>query len=71
MVGDDLPDLPLVRNCGIGIAVADACPELKAEAVYVTKQPGGRGAVREVIEMLMRAQDLWQPLLSRYHSERL
>jgi 3-deoxy-D-manno-octulosonate 8-phosphate phosphatase (KDO 8-P phosphatase) len=71
VIGDDLPDLPMVRNCGVGVAVADACPELRAEALYVTQKSGGRGAVREVVEMLLRAQNLWQPIVGRYVAERL
>jgi len=71
VVGDDLPDIPLLRNCGLGIAVADACPEARAAAHLVTTAAGGRGAVREVIELLMRAQGLWQPMLERLHAEKL
>ncbi len=71
VIGDDLPDLPLLRNVGLGIAVADACPELRAIAGYVTRERGGNGAVREVIEMLMHEQGTWQPLLDRLNKERL
>lgn len=71
VIGDDLPDLPLLRNAGFGIAVADACPELRAVADHVTKQMGGRGAVREAIEMLLQGQGHWQPQLQRLHAERL
>lgn len=62
-VGDDLPDLPVLRRCGIAVAVADAAPEVKAVAHYQTIVPGGRGAVREVIEWLMRGQGSWEPML--------
>jgi 3-deoxy-D-manno-octulosonate 8-phosphate phosphatase (KDO 8-P phosphatase) len=58
-VGDDLPDLPLLRTCGLAAAVADACPEVRAAAHYVTQSPGGHGAVREVVELLLRAQGRW------------
>jgi 3-deoxy-D-manno-octulosonate 8-phosphate phosphatase (KDO 8-P phosphatase) len=58
-VGDDLPDLPVLTHCGIGVAVADAAAELKAVADYVTTLPGGHGAVREAIEWLMRGQGTW------------
>lgn len=71
VIGDDLPDLPLLRNAGLGIAVADACADLRATAHYVTLLPGGRGAVREVIEMLLQRQGLWQSLLDRLHAERI
>lgn len=70
-IGDDLPELPLLRNCGLGVAVADAGPELRAAAHLVTRTPGGRGAVRELVEALMRAQGLWAPVLDRLHAQRL
>ncbi len=62
-VGDDLPDLPPMRHCGLAAAVADACPEVRARAHFVTRAPGGRGAVREVIEWLMHCQGNWRPLV--------
>jgi 3-deoxy-D-manno-octulosonate 8-phosphate phosphatase (KDO 8-P phosphatase) len=71
VVGDDLPDLPLLRNAGLGVAVADACPELRLAAHYVTSRPGGRGAVREVVELLLAGQGQWQPLLDRLNAERI
>jgi 3-deoxy-D-manno-octulosonate 8-phosphate phosphatase (KDO 8-P phosphatase) len=70
-VGDDLPDLPPLCNCGLAVAVADACPEVRAEAHYVTRAPGGRGAVREVIELLLRSQGRWQAVVEGYRGERL
>jgi 3-deoxy-D-manno-octulosonate 8-phosphate phosphatase (KDO 8-P phosphatase) len=60
-VGDDLPELPLLRHCGLAVAVADACPEARAAAHYITRTPGGRGAVREVIELMLRCLGEWQP----------
>ena len=57
--GDDIPDTQVLRACGFGIAPADAAEEAKAAADYVTKLPGGRGCIREGIEMIMRAQDKW------------
>lgn len=63
-VGDDLPDLPVLTRCGLAAAVADAAPEVRAVAHLVTKAPGGRGAVREVIEWLMRAQGTWDPVVT-------
>jgi 3-deoxy-D-manno-octulosonate 8-phosphate phosphatase (KDO 8-P phosphatase) len=62
-VGDDIPDLALLRACGLAVAVADACPEVRAAAQYVTRTPGGRGAVREVIELLIRAQGRWHEIV--------
>jgi 3-deoxy-D-manno-octulosonate 8-phosphate phosphatase (KDO 8-P phosphatase) len=65
-IGDDVPDLPVLRRCGLAVAVADACPEVCAVAQYVTGVSGGRGAVRETIELLMRAQGRWRQALARY-----
>jgi YrbI family 3-deoxy-D-manno-octulosonate 8-phosphate phosphatase len=59
-VGDDLPDLPPLRRCGLAVAVADACAQARAAAHYITRAPGGRGAVREVIELVLRCQGAWQ-----------
>lgn len=65
-MGDDLPDLPLLRRAGLAITVPDAVDELRAAAHYVTRRPGGRGAVREAVELLLRAQNLWSVELERY-----
>lgn len=65
-IGDDLPDVPLFRACGLALSVADACPEARAAAHYVTAAPGGRGAVREAIEWLLRAAGRWDELTARY-----
>lgn len=65
-VGDDLPDVPLLRRSGLPIAVADACSEAKAVAHYVTQASGGRGAVREAIELVLRMQGRWHEVLARY-----
>lgn len=69
-VGDDLPDLPVMLECGLAAAVADACPEARAAAHYVTLAGGGRGAVREVIERILGAQGLWNKALERYRGSR-
>ena len=65
-VGDDVVDLPLLRRAGLAIAVADAVAEVKGYSHYVTKAGGGRGAVREVIELLLKAQGKWDELMLRY-----
>lgn len=65
-VGDDLPDLPLIRQAGVGVAVADACEEARRAAHYVTQAAGGKGAVRELIELLLKAQGLWAEVLGRF-----
>ncbi len=69
-VGDDLPDLPVVSRCGVGVAVADACPELIAAAAIVTRLPGGRGAVRELIERMLKARGSWDAVVARYAANR-
>ena len=65
-MGDDLPDLPVLLRCGVGIAVADACAEARAAATVVTALPGGKGAVREVIERMLRARGGWEAIVARY-----
>jgi 3-deoxy-D-manno-octulosonate 8-phosphate phosphatase (KDO 8-P phosphatase) len=69
-VGDDLADLPILRRVGLPIAVANAVPEVKQIASYVTRAGGGHGAVREVVEALFRARGEWPDLLKRYFAER-
>ncbi|HJZ57845.1 MAG TPA: HAD hydrolase family protein [Gemmataceae bacterium] len=65
-IGDDLPDLPVLRRCGLAVAVADACPEVRAAADYVTTAPGGQGAVRDAIEWLLKLQGAWAGLVARF-----
>lgn len=65
-IGDDLPDLPAFAACGINVAVADAVPDVLERADWVTKTPGGRGAVREVIEHILRSQGQWDKLLAQF-----
>ncbi|MFZ1935668.1 MAG: HAD hydrolase family protein [Thermoguttaceae bacterium] len=65
-MGDDLPDMPVVRAAGLGVAVADACAELRQEAHYVTTAPGGSGAVRETVELILKAQTRWEDLIKTF-----
>lgn len=65
-VGDDLPDLAVMRLAAIAVAPANARPEVKAAAHWVTKARGGDGAFREMVEALLQAQGLWTPILKRY-----
>lgn len=65
-VGDDLVDIPLLRRAGLGVAVADAVEETKQRSHVVTTCGGGRGAVREVIEFILKAQDKWDEAMARY-----
>jgi 3-deoxy-D-manno-octulosonate 8-phosphate phosphatase (KDO 8-P phosphatase) len=67
-VGDDLPDLPVLRRTGLAIAVADACREVREAADYITAAPGGRGAVRDAIEWLMNLQGTWDGVLAKLNS---
>lgn len=59
-MGDDLPDIPLARRAGLGVCVADGAPELKAVCHFTTQQLAGRGAAREVIELILKAQGRWE-----------
>jgi 3-deoxy-D-manno-octulosonate 8-phosphate phosphatase (KDO 8-P phosphatase) len=65
-VGDDVTDIPLMQRSALAVAVADAAPETIAAAHYVTQLPGGHGAVREVTELILKAQGRWSELMKRY-----
>ena len=65
-IGDDLPDVPVLRRCGFPIAVANAVDEVKAAARLVTQKPGGHGAVREAVEYLLRQSGRWVEVLAHY-----
>jgi 3-deoxy-D-manno-octulosonate 8-phosphate phosphatase (KDO 8-P phosphatase) len=67
-IGDDLPDLPVIRYVGFGVAVANAVAEVKEQADYVTTRSGGRGAVREVIEYILKNSGRWDDLMERYRA---
>jgi len=67
-IGDDLADLPVALSVGLAVAVADACEELRAAAHYVTRLPGGAGAVRETVEMILKAQRRWEDLIQGYRA---
>ncbi len=66
-IGDDLIDLPVLKRVGFAAAVANAVPEVKDAAHYVTDRKGGRGAVREVIDLLLKAQKKWDAVTQRYY----
>jgi 3-deoxy-D-manno-octulosonate 8-phosphate phosphatase (KDO 8-P phosphatase) len=66
-VGDDLVDLPVLRRVGLSIAVNDCWKDLKRLTDYVTRASGGRGAVREVAELLLKAQQKWRRVAQRYY----
>jgi 3-deoxy-D-manno-octulosonate 8-phosphate phosphatase (KDO 8-P phosphatase) len=65
-VGDDVVDVPLLRRAGFSVAVADAVAEARQAADYVTHHPGGRGAVREICEVILKAQNRWAEVVARY-----
>jgi 3-deoxy-D-manno-octulosonate 8-phosphate phosphatase (KDO 8-P phosphatase) len=65
-IGDDLTDVVVMHRVGLAIATANARFEVKQEAQYVTRAPGGSGAVREAIEMILKAQGLWDEILNKY-----
>lgn len=65
-IGDDVTDIPLMQRVEFSVAVADAVAEARSVAHYVTQAPGGRGAVREVAEMILKAQGHWTTLMQRY-----
>jgi 3-deoxy-D-manno-octulosonate 8-phosphate phosphatase (KDO 8-P phosphatase) len=64
-IGDDLPDLPVMYEVGLSVAVADAANEVRDAAKWVMKTPGGAGAVRELIERLLKAKSLWEDFIPR------
>ena len=70
-IGDDLNDLPLMLQSGLGVAVADAAPETREHAHYVTNAAGGFGAVREVVELILKSQDRWDDLIASYIQPRI
>ncbi len=65
-VGDDLPDIQVLKRVGFSVAVSNAVPEVKKAADYVTKNKGGNGAVREIIELILKTQGKWQKTFSTY-----
>ena len=65
-IGDDVVDMPPMRRAGFPVAVADAAPELDSVAILRTKHSGGRGAVREAIEILLKGQGKWDSVLEKY-----
>lgn len=67
-VGDDLTDLQLISQVGFGVAVADAATEVRDAAAWITTQPGGFGAVRELIELILKTQDRWTDVIRKFGS---
>ena len=69
MIGDDLPDLPILRRCGLPIAVRDAAQEVLDIAKFVTARPGGSGAVREAVEHILKGQGRWTEAVRTFDRE--
>ena len=65
-IGDDLVDLCVMKRVGFPVAVSNACAEIKEAAAYITVKSGGRGAVREVVEMILKSQDKWRGAVKSY-----
>jgi 3-deoxy-D-manno-octulosonate 8-phosphate phosphatase (KDO 8-P phosphatase) len=64
-VGDDLPDIPLMRRAGLAIAVGNAVPEVKEVAHYTTKAVAGRGAIREAVELILKSKGIWDAMIDK------
>lgn len=67
-VGDDIPDIPLMRRSALGVAASGASPDVVSAASYVTRRRGGDGALREVVELILRAQGKWEDALRAYNA---
>lgn len=65
-IGDDLHDLPLLKRVGLGVAVRNGRREVKKVAHYLTRNPGGKGAVREVIDLILKLQGKWEEVTRKY-----
>jgi 3-deoxy-D-manno-octulosonate 8-phosphate phosphatase (KDO 8-P phosphatase) len=64
-VGDDLPDLPVLRRVGLAVAVGDAVPEVKKAAHFITRAVAGRGAIREAIELILKSKGIWEEMIEK------
>jgi 3-deoxy-D-manno-octulosonate 8-phosphate phosphatase (KDO 8-P phosphatase) len=64
-IGDDLPDIPLLRRAGLAVAVGDAVPEVKDAAHYTTKALAGHGAVREAVEVILKSKGIWKEMIDK------
>ena len=64
-VGDDLPDLPVMRRVGLAVAVGDAVPEVKKAAHFTTKSVAGRGAIRDAVELILKSKGIWEEMIDK------
>lgn len=66
-IGDDVVDIPVLRRVGFAVCVPNAVPEAREVAHYITRRGGGKGAVREIIDMILKAQGKWSKVTKRYY----
>jgi 3-deoxy-D-manno-octulosonate 8-phosphate phosphatase (KDO 8-P phosphatase) len=64
-LGDDLPDIPVMKLAGLAVAVGDAVPEVKKIAHYTTKAAGGKGAARELVELILKSKGIWEQMIDK------
>ena len=64
-IGDDLPDLPIMRRVGLAIAVGDAVAQVKQTAHYVAKAHAGKGAIREAVELILKSKGIWEEMIDK------
>jgi 3-deoxy-D-manno-octulosonate 8-phosphate phosphatase (KDO 8-P phosphatase) len=64
-IGDDLPDIPVMRRAGLAVAVGNAVPEVKKAAHYTTKALAGHGAVRETVELILKSKGIWEEMIAK------
>ena len=64
-VGDDLPDIPVMRRAGLAVAVGNAVPEVKKAAHYTTKAFAGHGAIREAVELILKSKGIWEAMIDK------
>lgn len=64
-VGDDLPDLPVMRRVGLAVAVGDAVPEVKKAAHFTTRSVAGRGAIRDAVELILKSKGIWEEMIEK------
>jgi 3-deoxy-D-manno-octulosonate 8-phosphate phosphatase (KDO 8-P phosphatase) len=64
-IGDDLPDIPVMRRAGLAVAVGNAVPEVKKVAHYTTKALAGHGAIRETVELILKSKGIWETMIDK------
>ena len=64
-LGDDLPDLTIMERVGLAVAVGNATPEVRRAAHYTTRATGGKGAVREMVELILKSKGIWEKMIDK------